>query len=318
MTGKHFSADIVIPLYNNWPALSALSKEIRAWIDMYTSVNVFIVDDGSTEANKLPPPIQNEPRAKLVRHEENRGRASALNSGYRAGQSQFVVFLDVDCLPQEDWLDHFRAEESRSGADCIFGNLRAEGVSYWARYLNELYAKKADAYSKGSLDFNTPFCMFRRELLNQVGGFHEEYRRYGFEDRDLIQNLRAKVGIKPLFLPDVYATHSPPTSVQSVLKKASESGSSSARIFANRFPDYYRKTGYWFFDSRQHSRPYNIFMAFLWLLVDRNVLGIKTLMERQSLPYPVWKSLVKLSSGLAFFHGTSFRRVTHCSQFSSI
>lgn len=306
MTGKHFSADIVIPLYNNWPALSTLAQKIRAWIDRYSWVNIFIVDDGSEETiQDLPFPIQNQPRVTLLRHEENRGRASALNTGYQAGRSEFVVFLDADCLPEDGWLDRFFSEESRFGADCIFGNLRAEGGSYWARYLNDLYKKKAKSYLRGSLDFNTPFCMFRRELLDQVGGFNEEYRRYGFEDRDLIQNLRATIGIKPLFLPDVYATHSPPRSLQGILNKASESGASSAKVYSNRFPVHYRKTGYWFFDSRQHGRAHNVLMAFLWLIVDRNVFGIKTLMEKESLPYPVWKSLVKLSSGLAFFHGTS-------------
>jgi hypothetical protein len=72
--------------------------------------------------------------------------------------------------------------------------------------------------------------MFRREILNQVGGFNEEYVRYGFEDRDLIQNLISSVGISPLFLADVYAAHSPPSSVKEVMMKATESGESSARI----------------------------------------------------------------------------------------
>jgi len=41
----------------------------------------------------------------------------------------------------------------------------------------------------------------------------------------------------------------------------------------------------------------------MWKLIDKNVFAVKTLMDKESFPYLVWKSLVKLSSGLAFFHG---------------
>ncbi|WP_187298770.1 glycosyltransferase family 2 protein [Marinobacter sp. F3R11] len=305
MSFENYSADIVIPLYNNWSALVALSSEIERWLDVYPLLNVFVIDDGSSEPGfEWPPVFSGNSRLTLIRHMKNRGRASARNTGFRAGNSEFVIFLDVDCVPQDGWLDHF-FWGAQSGANCIFGNLRADGRSYWSRYLNELYAKKASAYLKGSRDFNTPFCMFRRELLDRIGGFSEEYTRYGFEDRDLIQNLIKSFGISPLFLADVYATHSPPTSVEAVLTKASESGAYSAKVFSQRFPACYRKTGYWYFDAREHSVAYCFPLSVLWLSIDKNVFALKKLMDNEFLPYLVWKSLVKVSSALAFFHGTT-------------
>lgn len=307
---KNCSADIVIPLYNNWLGLFDLSHEIERWLNAYPCLKVFIVDDGSSnQGSELPYWLSSNYRVTLIRHPKNRGRASACNTGFRAGDSEFVIFLDVDCTPQVDWLDRFFLG-AQSGANCIFGNLKSDGRSYWSRYLNELYTKKASAYSKGSRDFNTPFCMFRRELLSNVGGFSEEYTRYGFEDRDLIQRLVKSLEIYPLFLADVYATHSPPTSVDAVLKKSTESGAFSAKVFSRRFPDYYRKTGYWYFDARKHSVAYCFPLATMWFLIDKNIFSIKTLMEKEFLPYLVWKSLVKLSSGLAFFHGTSSHLLT--------
>jgi glycosyltransferase involved in cell wall biosynthesis len=305
MDVKNLSADIIIPYYKNLSALSALSCKIESWVSTYPLVNVFVVvDDGSPNQDfELPDVIAKKSRVTVIRHSENRGRAAALNTGIRAGSSELVVFLDVDCSPQEGWLYRFFLG-AESGADCIFGNLRADGMSYWSRYLNELYARKASAYLKGGRDFNTPFCMFRRELLNQVGGFNEEYVCYGFEDRDLIQNLINSVGISPLFLADVYAAHSPPNSVKGIMTKATESGEFSARIFSRRFPACYRNTGYWFFDACEHSMVYCFPLAVMWKLIDKNVFAVKTLMDKESLPYLAWKWLVKLSSGLAFFHGT--------------
>lgn len=304
MTVQSFSADIVIPCYESSSALATLAPEIKGWVDEYPGVRVFIVDDGSPE-NKLalPATIRNHDRVTLLRHPENRGRASARNTGLRAGESDFVVFLDVDCCPQRGWLDRFiRGVES--GADCVFGNLKADGTSYWPRYLNELYEERAIRYVRGGRDFVTAFCMFRRDHLIEIGGFHEEYTRYGFEDRDLIQSLISSVHFSPLFLEDVYASHSPPSSLASVIRKAVDSGGFSSQIFARRFPGCYRDMSYWFFDARQHSFLYSVPQLIAWKILDKDLLGIKTMMERELLPYPVWKWCTKLASGLAFFYGT--------------
>ncbi|WP_417536954.1 glycosyltransferase family 2 protein [Methylophaga sp.] len=304
MEFESFSADIVIPFYNNWRALCDLVVEIERCLDKYPSIKVFAIDDGSTDSNSEVPGIfSSDSRFSIITHPQNRGRASALNTGLFAGESRFVIFLDVDCTPQYGWLDHFY-QGACSGYDCVFGNLRAEGKTYWSRYLNETYEKKARAYISGSLDFITPFCMLRRDLLQNVGGFCEEYTRYGFEDRDLIQRLLTSVEINPLFLESVYATHSVPKSLDSVLRKASEAGEFSAKIFSRQFPSFYRKQSYWYFDAREHSAFYGIGFFVIWFLIDRNILWIKSLMEREMLPYVAWRFFVKLSSGLAFFYGT--------------
>jgi predicted glycosyltransferase involved in capsule biosynthesis len=146
--------------------------------------------------------------------------------------------------------------------------------------------------------------MFRRELLSQVGCFNEEYVRYGFEDRDLVQSLINSVDISPLFLDDVSAAHSTPNDIKGIMAKAVESGEFSAKIFSLRFPTFYRSTGYWFFDSREHSSAYCLPLTLIWKMIDKNGRVIKTLIDKELVPYSIWKPLVKLCSGLAFFHGT--------------
>jgi glycosyltransferase involved in cell wall biosynthesis len=302
---ERFSVDIVIPLYNNFSALYVLSRKIESWIDSYPRSNVFIIDDGSPQQDhELVPAIVNKDRVTYIRHSKNLGRAAARNTGFRAGESDFVVFLDVDCFPQEGWLARF-FQGVESGSDFIFGNLRAEGTSYWSKYLNELYQRRASAFRRGSRDFTTPFCMVRRELLSEIGGFNEAYIRYGFEDRDLVQSLINLERISPMFLEDVYASHGTPGSIESVMTKATESGEFSAQIFSSRFPEYYRNTGYWFFDAREHSLAYCFPLAIMWKLIDKHGFAIKTLLDKEALPYFVWKWLVKIFSVLAFFHGTN-------------
>lgn len=304
MALQYFSVDLVIPHYNSWSALAALSDLMEGWVIRHPYLRILIIDDGSPNPDEeLLAAVAQKPQVTVIRHAGNRGRAAALNTGIRNGVSEFVVFLDVDCRPQEGWLDQF-ITSAKSGADCIFGNLKAEGTTYWSRYLNQLYDKKARNYLRGGRDFNTPFCMFSRKLLNQVGGFNEEYERYGFEDRDLIQSLFSSGEVSTVFLPSVYAVHSAPTGLEGILTKSRESGASSSLIFSRRFPDCYRKSSYWYFDSRKHSSIYCLPMLAGWQLLAKNFFRVRSLIEKEALPYPLWKLLVKLSTGLAFFEGT--------------
>lgn len=309
MSISHSSADIVIPLYNNWQALHVLSADIQVWLQFHPSLTVIVVDDGSApDPFDLPVSLADHRRFKLIRHSENRGRASACNSGFWYGRSEFVGFLDVDCSPQEGWIDAFLGAIS-TDSNCVFGNLKAYGDSYWSRYLNDLYKKKSKKILNGARNFNTPFCMFRREVLVEVGGFNEEYAQYGFEDQDLIQSIRKISHLFPVFLPNVYATHQPPKSLNDVLDKAIESGRSSSKIFSRRFPHFYKKTSYWYFDAEEHSLLYRVLLSAMWWFLDNNVLGLKVAMNREKLPFSIWKYLVKLSTGLAYFNGTSQREL---------
>jgi len=203
------------------------------------------------------------PQIHLVSHSRNKGRASALNTGYLSGDSEYVAFLDVDCIPDSDWLNVF-SQNIYNGFDFVAGNLRSSGCGYWARYLNELYDAKAVDYNNGGNDFTTAFCMFRRDVLDRAGGVSEDYNKYGFEDRDLIQRLLNSCRPRVKFVENVFAYHTPPSDINNVLKKSYDSGYSSSRLFSERFPDFYRKTVYWYFDARQqHSRIYCfIFLSF--------------------------------------------------------
>lgn len=304
MALQYFSVDVVIPHYNNWSALATLAELMEGWAVRYPRLRILIIDDGSRNPDEqLLAAVAKKPQVTIIRHTGNRGRAAALNTGIRNGESDFVVFLDVDCRPQDGWLDHFFTS-AESGADCVFGNLKAEGTTYWSRYLNQLYDKKAQSYLCGGRDFNTPFCMFRRKLLDQIGGFNEEYTGYGFEDRDLIQSLFRSGEIPTVFLSSVSAVHSAPSGLESVLTKAVESGVSSSQIFSRRFPESYRASSYWYFDAREHSFIYCLPLVAGWQLMAKNFFCVRSLIEKEAMPYTLWKLLVKLSTGLAFFEGT--------------
>ncbi|MBI3573088.1 MAG: glycosyltransferase family 2 protein [Candidatus Kerfeldbacteria bacterium] len=91
---KARSVDVVIPVYNGAPhILSAIESVDRQDLPAKT---IIVVDDGSTDAT--PDIIRHYHGVTPLRYlrQENRGLSAARNTGWRAGHSEFVAFLDAD------------------------------------------------------------------------------------------------------------------------------------------------------------------------------------------------------------------------------
>jgi polysaccharide deacetylase family protein (PEP-CTERM system associated) len=93
---------IVVPCFNEEPALGYLANTLRSvqssLSDRY-SLRLVFVDDGSTDGTwaALQRVFAPWPNAALVRHDRNRGVATAILSGLRAAETEVVCSIDCDC-----------------------------------------------------------------------------------------------------------------------------------------------------------------------------------------------------------------------------
>lgn len=94
--------DIVIPVRDRDEPLRRLLTAIRA--DPHTATaRVIVVDDGSVDENSVLL-VADGCAAEVVRHPRARGPAAARNSGLASARTEFVAFLDSDCVPMPGWL----------------------------------------------------------------------------------------------------------------------------------------------------------------------------------------------------------------------
>ena len=99
---SHTGVTVVVPCFNEQQSLPYLANTLRSVIadsaDRYRFDFVF-VDDCSTDRTwaTLQALFGGEPHCTLVRHEENRGVAAAIQTGIRAAQSEIVCSMDCDC-----------------------------------------------------------------------------------------------------------------------------------------------------------------------------------------------------------------------------
>jgi len=109
---------VVIPAYNAGPFIevsveSALTQSFR-------DLEVIVVNDGSTDDTAERLSAFHDPRLRLI-EQSNQGYASALNTGIRASEGEYVGILDADDVWQPAKLSrHIELHVERSGIDLTF------------------------------------------------------------------------------------------------------------------------------------------------------------------------------------------------------
>jgi glycosyltransferase involved in cell wall biosynthesis len=181
---------VIVAAYNGEKFLSqALESVFRQDYDPF---EVVFVDDGSTDGTGEI--AQSFPVRYL--HQENQGLPAARNAALRVAQGEFVAFADDDDLLPPSKLSaqaRFLSEHPETG--CVLG--RQEWIVEDGIEPPEL---KRDPIFGELGGIQLVSAMFRRAVLDELGGFDPTYR-YA-EDRDLFVRMRER-GVEIEVLPDV-------------------------------------------------------------------------------------------------------------------
>ena len=202
---------IVIPNWNTRRWLPGCLEGLRA--QRFQDFQVILVDNGSTD-DSLAFVQQHYPEVDIVSLAENRGFAAAVNAGIQRADTEYVALLNVDTVPQPDWLAHLvktmagcppevggLASKMLSlndpniiddAGDTLswYGSARKRGVGQLAQNYNE--AVKVFSVCAGA-------ALYRRSFLAEVGSFDESFGSY-LEDVDV--GLRGRLlGYRFLYVP---------------------------------------------------------------------------------------------------------------------
>ena len=170
---------IVVPTVGR-PSLRALLAALPPF-----SGELILVDDRRSWRGPLPVP---EPLAGITRVLRGRaaGPAAARNAGWRAAQYDWVVFLDDDVIPDDDWFAWLGKDLSAPAeVGAVQGRVRVplptdRRPTDWER----VTAGLAEAA------WITADIAYRRVALLQAGGFDERFPRAFREDAELAYRVR--------------------------------------------------------------------------------------------------------------------------------
>jgi GT2 family glycosyltransferase len=194
--------------------LDALERQTRREFD------VVMVDNGSSDGSVEG--IEGRyANLTLVRAQRNLGFAAGNNLGLaHAPRARWVVLLNPDAFPEPDWLERLTAAAQRYPQFAFFGcrMMAAEtpelldGIGD-VFHVSGLHWREGHRRSLRAEDLRpreifapcAAAAMYRRDALEQVGGFDEDYFCYA-EDMDLGFRLRL-AGHRALYVPDAAVLH---------------------------------------------------------------------------------------------------------------
>ena len=203
----------------NWNRRELLRACLRS-LEQQTGVTfeTIVVDNGSTDGSASM--AEEEFHARVIRNCDNRGFCAANNQGIAAARGEFVALLNNDAEANAGWLAALGAACSR-GPDV---GMAASKVLVWedprridkAGHLifpdGQNRGRGSGALDQGQFDREEEVlwpdgcaAMYRKQMLDQIGGFDEDFFAYG-DDAEL--GLRARVaGWRCVYTPAAVVRH---------------------------------------------------------------------------------------------------------------
>jgi glycosyltransferase involved in cell wall biosynthesis len=179
--GSSARVTVVLPCYDD----GTLLVEAIGSIEESEPVEVIVVDDGSTGAETVELLDRLAAGGAMVlRHGENRGLASARNTGLNAARTPYVFPLDADdvAVPGAIAAMADRLDANPQAAVC-FGDY----VEFGTHELVRAVPLQLDPFRLAYVNEYPVTSLFRRSVLLSIGGWNSLPRGYpaGYEDWDL-------------------------------------------------------------------------------------------------------------------------------------
>jgi GT2 family glycosyltransferase len=217
------TVSVVIPSRNG-----ATPRDGLTFLDMvlatleaqsFRDFDVTVVDNGSTDgsAGYLR---ESWPAVRVVELPDNIGFPTAINRGVEAGAGRFVALLNNDVELSSDWLELLVAELERD-PEVGFATgkiMRHDDRDVLEQAGHDFYTcgrfepRGLDQKDTGQYDERGPTtivtaaaALYRREALDAIGGFDEDYFLY-CEDGDVCLRMLLR-GYRGLYIPEPKAFH---------------------------------------------------------------------------------------------------------------
>ena len=205
---------VIIVNWNRRELLRACLESVRRQAE--AEFEIIVVDNGSTDGSAE---AAESCGARVIRNRENRGFCAANNQGIQAARGEFIALLNNDAEAEPGWLAAlaraFRAPEIGMAASKILvyeEPARIDKAGHLIYPDGQNRGRGTGAVDRGQFD-RVEEClwpdgcaaMYRKRMLEQVGGFDEDFFAYG-DDAEL--GLRARIaGWKCLYIPDAVVRH---------------------------------------------------------------------------------------------------------------
>ena len=172
------TVSVIIPVYNERGTLGDLHQQLadvlptiaRGW-------EILFVDDGSSDGSSeaLQDLARRDANVRVITFRTNRGKAEALNEGFREARHEIVVTMDADLQDLPSELPRMLA--GMEGYDMVSGWKRRRHDPIGKTLPSRIFNWVTSTVSGVRLhDFNCGFKAYRHEVLAEVDLYGEMHR----------------------------------------------------------------------------------------------------------------------------------------------
>jgi len=204
---------VVVPSYEGAARLPATLDALAASAPG-VRFEVIVVDDGSRDGTAAAAgAFRKRLPLRVLRHEANRGRAAACNTGLRVAGGAVVLLLDDDMRAEPGMIErHLRAHRD-GGPIAALGRIVQQGLSedepFHLFLRREEASRRQRLLAAGTIGFAevwTGQFSVGREAALAAGLLDEGIRAYGLEDIEFAYRLAA-AGTRFVYLDDAVSRH---------------------------------------------------------------------------------------------------------------
>jgi len=234
---------IIVPTHRRPQELAACLDALRRLDYPRHLFEVVVVDDGETVPEELIAPFAEELRIVLYPQRQS-GPATARNAGAGLSKSDYLAFLDDDCLPEKDWLKSF-AENFKVDPEALLGgktvnalpgNIYSTASQLLVDFLYEYFKRKESE----NLFFTSNNIAVSTTGFQKLNGFDPSFPLPAAEDRDFCRRWR-KTGGRLRFIPAARIKHAHKLNFRGFLRQHFNYGRGAFHFHKLRSLDEHKK-----------------------------------------------------------------------------
>jgi len=212
------SVSVIVVNYDRNELLAACLRSLEA--QTYADFEAIVVDNGSTDSSHETLAAAETKGVLVIRNPENRGFCAANNQGLAVARGRWVALLNNDAEAEPQWLaELLAAADGRQGCGMAASKILSwEDPSVIDKVGHLIYpdgqnrGRGTGETDRGQYDATQEAlwpdgcaALYRREMLEQIGGFDEDFFAYA-DDAEL--GLRARIaGWSCVYAPKAVVRH---------------------------------------------------------------------------------------------------------------
>lgn len=170
---------VIIPTYGRSERLKEAIESVL--VQTYKNYEVLVVDDNDSfsryrrETEKMMKYYEKNEKVKYFKHKKNKNGAAARNTGIKNSKGEYITFLDDDDIYLKDKiLKQVAFLEINTKINGIYCGRIQNNKVICGKYFGDISREIL------SLEFTptTPALMFRRQVVMELNGFDESYKRH--------------------------------------------------------------------------------------------------------------------------------------------